>query len=154
MIPMEVEHMFSFVFEKPSAEIVEKAKIKADCLRSKIEERQIRIAKLREEYKVTDAILVDLLTQARNAQRRGEAKMSYSVQNTAARTGGINDEVVIGAGVVNNLLTESDFIEAEKTQVKRLDLIIRNLRDLPRERNSTMERGHVLSYEELEYLGF
>lgn len=175
MLPGNIDHMFSFTIEKSSEEI--KAKIKERIenpdpqkgLEAKIKDRQARIVKLREAYKITDAILVDLLTQARNAQKRGETKMSYSSSTYAAnarmgqeREGGSTEEVVVEAGVVSSLMTESDLIEAEKSQVRRLRLIAANLKDVPDRDIRCLPagvteiplRGHQLSYSELEFLGF
>lgn len=150
--------MFNFKYTKPASEIVEKAKTKAAQIRAKIEERQGRIAALRAEYEIDDAALVQLLQAARK-QQRSHDKMSYSYSQSNARVDGGKqmEEKTIGAGVVNNLLTENDFIEAEKEQVKTLDLMIRNLKPIPRfSFNGTTlpEEEFTLTSEELVYLGF
>lgn len=165
MNPMETRHMLNFKYEKPSAEIAAKATAKADALEAKAKEREGRIARLREEHKITDAVLVDLLRQAREAQKSGGGKMSYTVSQSSGLGNGVSvrpeagapDEVVIGAGVVNNLLTEGDFIEAELKEARRLRTIARNLADLPDDAPNApagSKRGHELTREELEYLGF
>ncbi len=81
-------------------------------------------------------------------------RMSYSVSNSVrSANGGMSEETItIGAGIVNSLLTEGDFIAGEKAQVKKLSTIIRNLKDLPDEHGAV--RGHRLSFEELEFLKF
>lgn len=162
-----IGHLFKFEFEKPSAEIVAKVNDKIAALKQKIAERQSRVAKLREEYGITDAVLIDLLTQARAAIKRNEPRMNYSFGSVSLANlkqtleAAQQEEVTIGAGIVNNLLTENDNIEAEKMQVQRLEMIARNLRDLPDPTIRVLTpgterpmRGHRLSYEEMEYLGF
>ena len=160
-----IDRMFDYRFEKPSAAIVEKAKQKVEKLQAKIEERQARIAKIRAEYDITDAAHIDILTQAR---QQSQDKMTYTYNPSSlgngvsvSVTGSPMAERTIGAGIVNLLLTETDFIEAEKKQVQRLGLLIRNLVDVPDERIHSLTagterpmRGHVLSYKELEYLDF
>lgn len=160
MVP---SHMFNFEFQKSADEIIEKVKTKVVALRAKIEERQGRVTALRKEYGIDDAALIQLLTEARKAMKNGTAKMSYSLSNVrtfGSDEGGgqITKETVIGAGVVNNLLTENDFIETERDQVRRLELIVRNLKPIKRFANASGTEippdGFSLSYGELEYLGF
>jgi restriction endonuclease Mrr len=146
--------MFNMRFEKTANEIKEKAKIKMDALATKIAGRQIRVSKLREEYGIDDGALVQLLTAAR--RQDGAERFSY-YSNEPVRSGERIEERTIGAGVVNNLLTESDFIEADKANIKRLRLIVNNIR--PRNKvtlNGVMYEEDVfpLDYEELEFLGF
>lgn len=174
MIAHNINHMFGgLLFEKTAKEIVDKANAKVTSLRAKIAERTERVKRLREEYQIDDAALIQLLTQARNeAKRPGSEKMSYSYSNRLVGASGAasgaapEQERVVGAGVVNNLLTETDFIEAEKEQIKRLLLIAANLRDIPDRTLHAMPAGTIagvdsrppmtfrLSYDELEYLGF
>lgn len=149
-----IHNMFNFHFRKSSDVITEKMRNKATQLRAKIEERKVRVQRLREEYKITDAVLIDLLEQAREAARKGDvAKMSYSVSNSQHSPKGMQDDnFTIGAGVVNNLLTEGDFIKSEEAAVRKLELIARNLQDDEDENGKKV--GHVLRQEEAEYLGF
>lgn len=81
--------------------------------------------------------------------------MNYS---TKSRGDGLDggDDVVIGAGVVSNLLTERQFIESEKSQVEKLDLLVRNVADMIHhtDTGTTYTTGHELDYGELKYLGF
>lgn len=156
MHPRGTSHLFSFTIEKTASEIKEKAGLKILAISKKIEERQGRVARLREEYQIDDGALVQLLTAAR--RQAGADRFSYTTSNSAV-AGGTNqmEEKTIGAGVVNNLLTESDFIESEKADVRKLNLVIRNLRPLPRFAQNGMpyaEDSFALSDEELEFLGF
>jgi hypothetical protein len=151
-----IDNMFNFTFEKTADEIVTAAKKKAVDVRNKIEERGVRIQKMRAEHKVTDAVLIDVQNQMRAQQKRGEQdRMSYT-SNAQTSAGGVQEEVTIGAGVINFLLTEQDHMDGEKAQVERLETIIRNLRDV-----TAYTAGGTpyvvkpkLGYEELKYLGF
>lgn len=150
-----IDSMFNFTFEKTSEEIVTAAKKKAGDIRNKIEERGVRIKKMRDEHKVTDAVLIDIQNQMRAQQKRGEERMSYT-SNAQTSGGGVQEEVTIGAGVINFLLTEQDHMDGEKSQVERLDTMMRNLREVRRRTangDSYVELFKV-GYEELKYLGF
>ncbi len=149
----------SFTYEKSSVEIKEKAKVKIATLEDKIKEREARVTRIRTEYEITDQALVDIMTQARSAQQRDKMSFSYKTTHNATAQG--PEERTIGAGTINNLLTENDFIEAERKQVKRLQLIVRNLKDLPDQNVRVVTpgetrplRGPTLREDELEYLGF
>ncbi len=150
-----LDHMFKFTFEKPAREIVTAAQKKAGEIRIKIEERAVRIGKMREEHNVTDAVLIDIQNQMRAQAKRGnEERISYT--SNARTNEGMQDEVTIGAGVINFLLTEQDHMDGEKLQVERLEMIIRNLVDV----TAYTANGTAyivkpeLSYDELKYLGF
>ena len=145
-----IDHMFNFTFEKSSDEIKAKASAKRTALLSKVEERKTRIKKTREEYKVTDEVLSNILMQMRQAGNKNV--QTYSVSNyQKGEKGTISEEIVVPAGVVNNILTEQDYIAAEVSQAEKLDIIWRNLKDL--KVNGEL-KGHELSYQELTYLGF
>lgn len=150
-----IDRMFHFTFEKSADEVITAAKKKVGEVRAKIEERGVRIQKMRAEHKVTDAVLNDVLNQMRAQQKRGVESMSYT-SNAQTSGGGVQEEVTIGAGVINFLLTEQDHIDGERAQVERLDTIIRNLRDVEKVTSTGAKyvEKFKLSYEELKYLGF
>lgn len=151
----ETGHMFNFTYEKTSDEIITKAQGKRLSLQAKVEERKERIKRLRTEYSITDEVLIDLLQQARANAR--SAVTQYTSNTKVSKGPGMSEEsVIVPAGVVNNLMTEQDFIASETTQAGDLDLIIRNLTDAVDERRGQEGkwRGHRLSKEELIYLGF
>lgn len=161
MNPINISNMFhTFSYLKSSEEIISKSVQKVTDVHKKIEERRIRIKALRTEYKITDAVYIDLLEQARDAMKRNDNRMSYSVSNAIhdkrSSAGGLqeSDTITVGAGVVNNLLTESDHIKSEEAQVKKLQLIIRNLKDEEREWSDGRKIGYHLGESELEYLNF
>jgi hypothetical protein len=152
----QINNMFNFTFEKTADEVVAATTKKTKNIRDKIEERGVRIKKLREEHKITDAVLIDIQNQMRAQQKLGEReRMSYT-SNAVSSGGGVQEEVTIGAGVINHLLTEQDYIDGEKAQVERLDVMARNLREVVRRTaNGTVYTElFKLSYEELKYLGF
>lgn len=153
-----LDHMFhNLSFQKSADEITLKADEKVTALKAKIEERIKRVAKIREEYGIDDTALIQILTEARKqAQNPRQDKMSYSFTNSAPE-GQKMEEKTIGAGAVNNLLTENDFIEAEKDQVARLELISRNLKPIHHYAENGApykDQYFTLGYEELKYLGF
>lgn len=153
MMVQEPTALFNFRYEKTAAEIKTAAGKKIIALNEKIAERERRIATLREEYGIDDSVLAQLLVQA----RRQAAAQVFTYTSNSVVGGSCMEEKTIGAGVVNNLLTESDFVEAEKSAVTRLELIIRNLRPLQRitqSGGSYAEDAFILSYDELMYMGF
>ncbi len=152
---MQVQRTDNFNFEKSASAIVERAKSKVTAIRLKIEEREVRINRTREEYKISDAALVAIMAQAREQMQRGAAALVYN-SKVRSDDGLREDDVTIGAGVVNMLLTERDHIEGEKSQIDRLDTIVRNLKDLRRYAPDGKEymQGHELTMAELKFLGF
>jgi hypothetical protein len=155
MIPKRIDHMFNFTFEKTTAEIVTASTKKAMEIRNKIEERGLRIKKMRDEHKVTDAVLLDIQNQMRAQQKRGVESQSYT-SNARSSGGGSQEEVTVGAGVINFLLTEQDYIDAEKAEVEKLDAINRNLKDITAYApdGTAYIKKFTIGYDELKYLGF
>ncbi len=158
MQPMTLASMFDFTYEKFAHEIREKLEAKIKKVEDKVAERRKRVADLREEHGIDDAALVQLLQAARkNASARHYTYSTSKMSNVSVGSGPQEEERTIASGVVNNLLTENDFIEAERDQIRRMNLIARNLRPVPAyAENGTPlpERGFSLSYEELEFLEF
>ena len=148
-----IDRMFNFTFEKTADEIKTVANVKIKAIRNKIEERGIRIQKMREEHQITDAVLIDIQQQMRANERNMVSIYNSTVQRN---DGGGETTVSVGAGVINFILTEQDFISGEKSQVEHLELMVRNLRDVTRRtaNNSAYVELFKLSYEELKFLGF
>ena len=149
--------MFRYEYQKSASEISVAILAKIASVKAKVEERIERITKVRAEYKITDAALLDVMKQARAAQARGAMVMNYSTSNAPAQGGGMDDETItIGAGIVNFLLTEQDFIEGEQSQVERLELVARNLKDpiAYTDEGQAYSKLIEISYEEAKYLGF
>lgn len=157
MNPIHISAMLNFGYEKSSEEIKAKAKEKIVSLREKIADREDRIAKVRKEYGLDDKKWAEMLVQVSNSRR---AAQTYSLSNHVRHDEGGEEEIMVGAGAINNLLTESQYIESEKEQVKKLEMIVRNLENLVDRQlgfNSSggfKTAGHKLTHDELEYLGF
>lgn len=155
MNPNSVHGMFHFTFEKSATEIKDAARAKIVGLETKIVERECRIAKLREEHQIDDVALVQLLVAARTQAKAD--RFSYTPSSTLQASGARMEERTIGAGVVNHLLTEKDFVESERASVRRLKLIVANLRPLDRVSEEGVRyqiNAFSLGYDELEWLGF
>ena len=141
-------------FTKTANEIKAAATTKIAKLEGKIAERQKRIVDLRKEYDINDAALIQLLTEARRDMQHGHTKMSYNFSNSLNAVDD-GDQRVVGAGIVTNILTESDMIESEKEQVTRLKMIVRNIKPIPKYAtgNGTQlpDEGFHMSDTDLEY---
>lgn len=154
----KIDSMFRFYYEKSSVEIKAQMQIKISQLTAKIAEREKRIQDARTANGITDEVLIKLYELARKQAKMESDNniMSYSVSNSVRKPeGGMTEETLtIGAGVVNMLLTEGDFLESERSSVTRLQLIIRNLQDLPSDKPPHGLKGHELTEQELNWLGF
>ena len=147
-----ISHMFSLNFELTTQELKDACTRKEREIRAKIEEREGRVTRVRSEYKITDAVLVDLLTQARAANKRNDAMTNYTSNAQIVNNEGEFTMVTVGAGVVNMLMTERDFIDGERSQADKLALIARSLRNFTDDRGIARS-SHRVSYEELRFLG-
>lgn len=146
--------LHSLSFSKSSAEIKDKATAKILLLVAKITEREGRVARLRNEFEISDADLIKLLSQAAS-----DATSNVRVATTMSYNIGSNDNVrVVAAGVVQNLLTEQQLIEQERDLVVKLQMVIRNLRPVVHYAQDTGARYEVdafpLSESDLDFLGF
>ena len=156
MQAQRIDNMFNFTFEKSAAEIIGAADHKRTEVAAKIEERITRITDMRSTHKVTDAVLLDIQNQMRAQAKRGMEAMSYT-SNVRGGNGGAHDEdVTVGAGVINFLITEQDFIDAEKSQVEKLTTIINNLKDITKytPAGAPYVEKFKIGFDELKYLGF
>jgi len=145
----------SFSYEKSIDEIKAAMTTKISALKDKILDRESRVVRIREEYGITDADLITLLTQAANAavsNRNVNAPMSYSLD---AKEGA--ETRIIGAGVVQHLVTEKTLIEQESGSIEQLARIVRNLRPVTQHADDGSEytqTSFTLQDHELDYLGF
>lgn len=142
----------SFTYEKTVEEIKVAMKAKIEQLQAKMAERKTRISRVREEFSITDSELIDLLTQAANqaVSNRMVQSMSYSISQGGA------EERLIGAGTVQNLITEKTLIEEEAASVAQLERIRRNLRPVTvfNADGTTYQDNTVsLNESELDFLG-
>jgi hypothetical protein len=153
-----------FTYQKTVEEVKDKAKIKAEAVRAKILEREGRIRDLRKAHDISDQDLIQIYSQAaRNGVTNSSAPMSYTVSTvakgrSAEGTTSEPDEWLIGAGVIQNLLSESGLIETEKEDLKKLESINRNLRPTVNFSADTgvsyVDQFVSLTEDDLEYLGF
>lgn len=148
-----------FSYQKTSGEIFEKVQVKAEAVKSKIAEREQRIRDLRKAHDISDQDLIQIYAQAAQAAREGQHRNTYSIStNAVAASGSEPEERIIGAGVVQNFLSESGLIETEKEDLKKLESIKRNLRPLVQFSTDTgaqyTDDFFTLNEEDLEYLGF
>ena len=149
-----------FSYQKTSTEILEKVDIKAEAVKKKIAEREQRIKDLRKAHSITDQDLVQIYAQMAKAQREGQSRNSYLISTAVvgAPEGMEPEERLIGAGVIANLKQESEMIETEKDDLKKLDSIKRNLRPLFQYGTETgtfySDDYFTLTEDDLEYLGF
>lgn len=114
-----------------------------------VQRREQRIAKLRADYNINAEQLVQLIM-------RFERKGSEGFVNYNHQPG----EQTIPVGVIKNIISEQEMIENEQQQLKKMNLIQRNLRDTElyhtEDTGETRERRciHYLDDADLEYLGF
>lgn len=149
-----IDNMFNITFEKTAEEIKTFATKKSAAIQTKIEERQSRIKKMRAEHKITDVVLNDIMNQMRAAAHNAlVANYSSTVKSDSDAT---EETVTVGAGAVNFILTEQDFITGERAQVERLDLLVRNVKNVHRRTANGTEYVELfrLTHEELKFLGF
>lgn len=135
---------------KTTAELREAMARKVVALGESVVTREGRLVKLREEYAIDAERLADLILRFKN---EGSGRTSYDNQ-------GSDDAPVIPAGVIANIVREREMIDLERGQVRKLELILRNMKDsepyIDERSGEHRERPciHRLSDHELEYLGF
>lgn len=152
-------HMLAMTFQKSSGEIKNAVETKVKAIELKVAERERRVARLREEYSIDDSAMVKIYQQRLADQGNMLRNYSYSSGSVNPTGQHVTEEKVVGAGVVENLVTEQEAIASEKGTVKRLGLLSRNLRPVEHwtadgKGNRFTTDAFILSYEELEFLGF
>lgn len=136
--------------KKTSIELREAMQRKVASLREHIEQRELRIRRIRTEYSIDADLLARLVIQF---QKQNANVVNYNTQ-------GEGRDALIPAGVIANIIREQEMIDSEHKQIRKLELILRNLRDTePYNDSNTGETRtrnciHTLSDEELEFLGF
>lgn len=148
---------------KTTDEVRKAIREKTGALVSKIEERKIRIAKIKSSNELSDLDVSNLMVEYHKNQSMGREVQTYSLSNSRAKQlqgGNSSDERIIGAGVVASIVAETNLIESEQNQVSDLRLIDRNMLDVEVVSNPrtgewvTRQQYHKLSDEALKYLGF
>lgn len=148
----DIDYMLNFTYTKSSSSIIAKAVEKVRAIEAKIAERERNIEKLRKEFDISDTMMMELLTVARQQLANNHVMKTYLLNKTSSDGRMTDETIAVGAGVVNVLFTEQDSIEVERAQIHKLRLVIRNLEDVPDDEGIMV--GHKLTNQEIEYLGF
>lgn len=157
-----VEGMFHGVsYNKFTSKVIRDAMTKKIvAVHHKVDDRRLRVAKLLKEHKITDAMLTDMVVQYMEDQKNRRERMSYSNSLRDPGDGSKPRETAVPAGAIANLVTEKKLIDTELAEVKRLQLITRNLKDKEPAVNASTGKlyqktcVHTLTDDEIEYLGF
>lgn len=144
-----IHHLFSDVRyrAKTSAELREAMQRKRTELQERVAARRTRIQAMRDEYAI-------------DAERLALLVMRYREKSGSISYEPAQGQHVVPAGVVANLVKEQQMIDSELSQMGKLDLVLRNLRDEewythPRTGEVLQRQAiHELDDFELEYLGF
>ncbi|HAA57325.1 MAG TPA: hypothetical protein DCE42_21345 [Myxococcales bacterium] len=132
---------------KTSAEVREAMTTKVNDLQGNISNREERILKIREEYSI-------------DAERLATLVMRFKENKSNMQSYEHQDGPIVPAGVIANIIQERSMIDSERKQIRKLELVLRNLRDEefykhPRTGElCTRQALHYLDDDELEYLGF
>jgi hypothetical protein len=131
---------------------------KVVAVRDKVSVRRQRIEKIAVDNGITPEAMSDLVVQYMQDQQKGRSKMTYTVSNSPQGSTPGSNETLIPAGVIVNLVTEKELITNEVAEIKRMELILRNLREtLPAlsEAGELVQRPvvHTLDDSDIEYLG-
>jgi len=122
---------------------------KVEEVRGLSKAREERIVKLRADYEIDAELLAQLVMQFQRNQ-------NDNLTNYNSQPG----KQLIPAGVIANIIREQEMIDNERKQLRKMELVLRNLRDTElyqtRDTGETRERRcvHFLTDDELEYLGF
>ena len=137
---------------KTSSEVREAMQRKVTALREHIAGREQRLKQIRAEYGIDSDMLARLVIQFQRQEKSG-GSINYNLQ-------GEGREQIVPAGVIANIIREQEMIDSEQRQIRKLELILRNLRDTEPyndpQSGETRRRDciHQLTDEELEFLGF
>ncbi len=136
---------------KTTPELRESMQKKVKELGARIEDREGRMKRIREEYQIDSERLASLVMQYQN---RNSDFVSYQAQGNSPR------EAVVPAGVIANLIREREMIDSERGQIRKLELVLRNLPDTELYNDpktgevKSRQPLHQLTDDEQEYLGF
>jgi hypothetical protein len=150
--------LYNVVFTRTVVEIRAACERKAADLGSLVEERQRRINRYCEEYRISQDDLIGLFAQA----DRDASKMSYSLSTSRAtynpESGGEDDDespAFIPAGVVAAIRSERANLENDRAAAHRLALYARAVRPI-QEVNSGVVVDvdwFTVTAEDIEFLG-
>ncbi len=132
--------------KKSSEELRVAMEVKVGALEASCKTRGDRLEKIREEYQIGGEQLANLIYRFRNEG----STTSYEKQGEGP---------LVPAGAIANIIREREMLDKEGEQIRKMELILRNMKDTElyiHENGECMERTciHELSDTELEYLGF
>jgi len=135
---------------------------KVEKVMAKVKERKERVRLLMLEHHISNEMVTGMVIQFMKDQQEGRQRANYSLTLGQPDPGAprAEEHPFVPAGVVSNLVTEKQLIESEAAEVRRMTLILRNLRD--EEAYYAPDTGarlvrkcvHTLNDDEIEYLGF
>ncbi|NMO15027.1 hypothetical protein HPC49_07255 [Pyxidicoccus fallax] len=134
---------------KTTPELRQAMQKKVKEIRARIEDREGRMKRIREEYQIDAERLAALVIQYKN---QDSDRVSYQVQGDSG--------TIVPAGVIANIIREREMIDSERGQIRKMELILRNLPDQelyndPRTGEvKSRQPLHELTDDELEFLGF
>ncbi|QSQ26317.1 hypothetical protein JY651_15875 [Pyxidicoccus parkwayensis] len=117
----------------------------------RIEDREGRMKRIRDEYQIDSERLAALVIQFKN---KNSNFVSYQAQGDGSR------DTIVPAGVIANIIREREMIDSERGQIRKLELVLRNLPETelyndPRTGEvKSRQPLHQLTDDELEFLGF
>lgn len=136
---------------KTTPELREAMQKKVKELTARIQDREARMKRIRDEYQIDAERLANLVMQFKN---KGSEFVSYQSQGGASR------DTVVPAGVIANIIREREMIDSERGQIRKLELVLRNIPDTELYNDpktgevKSRQPLHQLTDDELEYLGF
>ncbi len=140
---MNLSFLACLIFQPSKEVILERVRAKTQKVAAKVSERLGRIKKLREENKIDDTMLIELMNQARRNANATFYRLASNVRGSG-REGEVVQEVIITAGVAAALQAESDMVEDERAALERLHRIERNF--------DHVKEPLTVSFTDLEFL--
>lgn len=131
------------VFKVPTQTLQDALVKKVKLLGEKIDVRRGRVRKIREENRITDEVLIELLKMARAASSASFYTVTSSVRSDPT-TQTQEDTVTISAGIVANMMSEEDAMKEELNASDRLATILANI--------CFVEGPVELSFDEVKFL--
>ena len=135
--------------QKTTVEIREALERKLDRIGELLSERSKRIDEICRTFEISDSELTNLVLKH---QEQGASFTSFESQSDRSKA--------VPAGAIANIVQEKKMIESEKSQLGKIEMVLRNLQETEYYNHpesgalETRESIHRLSDLELEYLGF
>lgn len=148
----------SIPFRKSYQEIKDAAIKKVAALKGEIEGHLAKVAKAKEDNKITPEIYNTLLEAHIAATKNRQLPGSYSAKLSSLS--GPEEEIVVSSSVMSMILDENEKIEQKRRWIAQTELVARNIGpnlnfDNPSPVDgSYVDMGHLLSHTDLIFLGF